>query len=45
MGDYPGVRLSIDDDTLIPYYSWLAKTFVFSATTSGPVPTRRPATS
>ena len=29
MGDYPAVRLSIDNDTVIPYYSWLAKTFTF----------------
>jgi hypothetical protein len=29
MGDYPGVRLSIDNDKIIPYYSWLAKTFTF----------------
>ena len=29
MGDYPAVALSIDNDTVIPYYSWLAKTFTF----------------
>jgi hypothetical protein len=29
MGDYPAVPLSIDNDTVIPYYSWLAKTFTF----------------
>jgi hypothetical protein len=29
MGDYPAVRLSIDNDAVIPYYSWLAKTFTF----------------
>jgi hypothetical protein len=30
MGDYPAVALAIDNDALIPYYSWLAKTFTFS---------------
>jgi hypothetical protein len=29
MGDYPGVGLSIDNDRVIPFYSWLAKTFSF----------------
>jgi hypothetical protein len=29
MGDYPAVQLSVDTDTVIPYYSWLAKTFTF----------------
>ena len=29
MGDYPAVRLSIDDQVLVPFYSWLAKTFTF----------------
>jgi hypothetical protein len=29
MGDYPAVALSIDNDAVIPYYSWLAKTFTF----------------
>jgi phospholipase C len=29
MGDYPAVPLSIDNDTVIPYYSWLAKMFTF----------------
>jgi phospholipase C len=29
MGDYPGVQLSIDNDSVIPYYSWLAKTYTF----------------
>jgi hypothetical protein len=29
MGDYPGVQLSINNDAVIPYYSWLAKTFTF----------------
>jgi len=28
-GDYPAVRSPIDNDTVIPYYSWLAKTFTF----------------
>jgi hypothetical protein len=30
MGDYPAVAHAIDNDALIPYYSWLAKTFTFS---------------
>src|SRR6478736_4852981 len=30
MGDYPAERLQIDNDIVIPYYSWLAKQFVFS---------------
>ena len=30
MGDYPGVDLAIDNDAVIPFYSWLAKTFTFS---------------
>ena len=30
MGDYPAVDLQIDNDALIPYYSWLAKTYTFS---------------
>jgi hypothetical protein len=30
MGDYPAVDLAIDNDALIPFYSWLAKTFTFS---------------
>jgi Phospholipase C len=30
MGDYPAVAAQIDNDTVIPYYSWLAKQFVFS---------------
>ena len=29
MGDYPAVKLSIDDIALVPFYSWLAKTFTF----------------
>jgi hypothetical protein len=29
MGDYPGAALQIDNDTVIPYYSWLAKQFTF----------------
>ena len=29
MGDYPALALSLDNDTVIPYYSWLAKTFTF----------------
>ncbi len=29
LGDYPAVELSIDNDVVIPYYSWLAKTFTF----------------
>jgi len=29
MGDYPAVRLSIDDVALVPFYSWLAKMFTF----------------
>ena len=30
MGDYPALAAQIDNDTVIPYYSWLAKEFVFS---------------
>jgi hypothetical protein len=30
MGDYPGVDLAIDNDAVIPFYSWLAKTYTFS---------------
>ena len=30
MGDYPAQRVQLDNDTVIPYYSWLAKQFVFS---------------
>lgn len=29
-GDYPALDAQIDNDTVIPYYSWLAKQFVFS---------------
>lgn len=29
MGDYPALAAQIDNDTVIPYYSWLAKQFVF----------------
>jgi hypothetical protein len=29
MGDYPALAVQIDNDTVIPYYSWLAKTFTF----------------
>jgi len=29
MGDYPAMQLSIDDVAVVPYYSWLAKTFTF----------------
>jgi hypothetical protein len=29
MGDYPGLAAQIDNDAVIPYYSWLAKTFTF----------------
>jgi hypothetical protein len=30
MGDYPALDVQIDNDTVIPFYSWLAKMFVFS---------------
>jgi hypothetical protein len=30
MGDYPALAAQIDNDAVIPYYSWLAKQFVFS---------------
>ena len=30
MGDYPALAAQVDTDTVIPYYAWLAKTFVFS---------------
>ena len=29
MGDYPGLAVQVDNDTVIPFYSWLAKEFVF----------------
>jgi hypothetical protein len=29
MGDYPAIQLSIDDVAVVPFYSWLAKTFTF----------------
>jgi hypothetical protein len=29
MGDYPAVALQINNDTVIPFYSWLAKQFTF----------------
>ena len=29
MGDYPALKVQLDNDTVIPYYSWLAKTFTF----------------
>ncbi|MEA9986796.1 alkaline phosphatase family protein [Subtercola sp. RTI3] len=29
-GDYPGLVAQIDNDTVIPFYSWLAKQFVFA---------------
>src|ERR1017187_2360634 len=30
MGDYPAEDLALDNDSVIPYYSWLAKTYTFS---------------
>lgn len=30
MGDYPALPDQINNDTIIPYYSWLAKTYTFS---------------
>ena len=30
MGDYPALPVQIDNDAVIPYYSWLAKNFTFS---------------
>jgi hypothetical protein len=30
MGDYSGLDVQVDTDTVIPFYSWLAKQFVFS---------------
>jgi hypothetical protein len=29
MGDYPAVGVQIDNDALLPFHSWLAKTFTF----------------
>jgi hypothetical protein len=29
MGDYPALDAQVNNDTVIPYYSWLAKQFVF----------------
>ncbi|HEV2952708.1 MAG TPA: alkaline phosphatase family protein [Candidatus Dormibacteraeota bacterium] len=29
MGDWPAEQVQIDNDTVLPYYSWLAKTFTF----------------
>ncbi len=30
MGDYPALPVQVDNDTVIPFYSWLAKQFVFA---------------
>ncbi len=30
IGDYPALNVQVDTDTVIPFYSWLAKQFVFS---------------
>jgi phospholipase C len=30
MGDYPALAAQVDTDTVIPYYSWVAKQFVFA---------------
>lgn len=30
MGDYPALPVQIDNDTVIPFYSYLAKQFVFA---------------
>ena len=30
MGDYPGLDVQVDNDTVIPFYSWLAKQFIFA---------------
>lgn len=30
LGDYPALSVQIDTDVVIPYYSWLAKQFVFA---------------
>ena len=30
IGDYPGLVAQVDNDTVIPFYSWLAKQFVFA---------------
>jgi hypothetical protein len=30
MGDYPALNVQVDNDVVIPYYSWLAKQFVFA---------------
>lgn len=30
MGDYPALDVQVDTDSVIPFYSWLAKQFVFS---------------
>jgi hypothetical protein len=30
MGDYPALAVQIDNDSVIPFYSWLAKQFVFA---------------
>jgi hypothetical protein len=29
MGDYPALAVQVDNDAVIPYYSWLAKQFTF----------------
>lgn len=29
MGDYPALDVQVNNDTVIPYYSWLAKQFLF----------------
>ncbi|MEO7017281.1 MAG: alkaline phosphatase family protein [Leifsonia sp.] len=36
MGDYPALVAQLDNDTVIPFYSWLAKQFVFADHHFGP---------
>jgi hypothetical protein len=36
MGDYPALAAQVDNDTVIPFYSWLAKQFTFSDHHFGP---------
>ncbi|WP_028048355.1 alkaline phosphatase family protein [Cellulomonas sp. URHD0024] len=36
MGDYPALAAQVDNDVVIPFYSWLAKQFVFADHHFGP---------
>ena len=40
MGDYPALGVRVDTDAVVPFYSWLARTFTFADHTSVPGRTR-----